>query len=80
MRVTAEKILNELKALPADELREVWQQIGSAINSQTVDKVSSEKRQQWLAELDSLRERFSTGKTGSTIEEILDDLRAERGE
>jgi prevent-host-death family protein len=33
----------------------------------------------WLARLAELRERTATGKTSPTTEEILDDLRSERG-
>jgi antitoxin (DNA-binding transcriptional repressor) of toxin-antitoxin stability system len=36
-------------------------------------------RQAWLARLRELRESTATGKTSPTTEEILDDLRSERG-
>jgi antitoxin (DNA-binding transcriptional repressor) of toxin-antitoxin stability system len=36
-------------------------------------------RQNWLARLARLRESTSTGKTAHTSEEILTDLRSERG-
>ena len=36
-------------------------------------------RQAWLARLAQLREETATGKTSATTEEILDDLRSERG-
>ena len=36
-------------------------------------------RQAWLAKLARLRESTATGKTSPTTEEILDDLRSERG-
>ena len=36
-------------------------------------------RQAWLARLARLREETATGKTSPTTEEILDDLRSERG-
>jgi len=36
-------------------------------------------RQAWLARLRKLREASATGKTSPTTEEILDDLRSERG-
>jgi len=35
----------------------------------------SPDRQAWLAELAQLRQRLSTGKTGLTIEQILDEDR-----
>ena len=35
--------------------------------------------QAWLARLAQLREETATGKTSPTTEEILDDLRSERG-
>lgn len=37
-------------------------------------------RNAWLAELARLRESTATGKTGSSTEEILNDLRSDRGE
>lgn len=36
-------------------------------------------RQAWLAKLAALRESTATGKTAPTTEQILDDLRSERG-
>ena len=36
-------------------------------------------REAWLAQLAELRERMATGKTGATTEEILEDLRSDRG-
>ena len=35
----------------------------------------SPDRQAWLAELAQLRQRLSTGKTGLTVEQILDEAR-----
>ena len=40
---------------------------------------ASPGRQAWLAKLARLRESTATGKTSPTTEEILDDLRSERG-
>jgi antitoxin (DNA-binding transcriptional repressor) of toxin-antitoxin stability system len=37
----------------------------------------SPNRQAWLAKLAELRERFSTGKTGLTVEQILDEDRGD---
>lgn len=36
-------------------------------------------RQAWLAKLSRLRDMTATGKSTPTTEQILDDLRAERG-
>ena len=36
------------------------------------------QRERWLQKLDRLRNRGSTGKTGVPLQEILDDIRAER--
>jgi len=36
-------------------------------------------RQAWLARLARLREETATGKTSPTTEDILEDLRSERG-
>ena len=37
----------------------------------------SPNREAWLAKLADLRERFSTGKTGLTVEQILDEDRGD---
>jgi antitoxin (DNA-binding transcriptional repressor) of toxin-antitoxin stability system len=47
----------------------------SAVSSST----PSPNRQAWLARLRQLRASSATGKTTPTTEEILDDLRSERG-
>lgn len=39
---------------------------------------SQAKRERWLQKLDGLRTRGSAGKTGAPLQEIFDDLRAER--
>ena len=39
----------------------------------------SPNRQAWLARLRQLRASTATGRTSPTTEEILDDLRSERG-
>jgi len=39
----------------------------------------SPDRHAWLARLRQLRERSATGKSSPTTEEILDDLRSDRG-
>lgn len=40
---------------------------------------STPNRKDWLAKLARLREATATGKSGPSTEEILDDLRSERG-
>ena len=42
--------------------------------------LSPAARVEWMAELAELRRQGSTGKTGSSVETILDELREERGE
>jgi antitoxin (DNA-binding transcriptional repressor) of toxin-antitoxin stability system len=42
-------------------------------------KQTPQEMEQWLAELDELRQQGATGKTGGpTVEEILEDDRADR--
>ncbi len=36
-------------------------------------------REAWLQELERRRERGATGKPGTPLQEILDDIRGERG-
>jgi hypothetical protein len=43
-----------------------------------VTQRSRAQRERWLQKLDRLRTRGSTGKRGSSLQEILDDMRAER--
>lgn len=38
-----------------------------------------QRRGEWLQRLDALRASVGTGKQGATTEEILDDLRSNRG-
>jgi hypothetical protein len=42
--------------------------------------LSPEDREAWLARLAELRRQGHTGKTGPSVEAILDELREERGE
>ena len=42
-------------------------------------RAPSPNREAWLARLRQLRASGATGKTSPTTEEILDDLRSERG-
>jgi hypothetical protein len=39
---------------------------------------SQAQRERWLQKLDRLRNRGSTGKTGVPLQQILEDIRAER--
>jgi prevent-host-death family protein len=41
-------------------------------------ELSPEEKEQWMAELADLRVRYSTGKQGLTVEQILDETRADR--
>ena len=46
--------------------------------SPTTTEGSRAQRERWLQKLDRLRNRGATGKTGVPLQEILDDIRAER--
>ena len=41
-------------------------------------QLSWEETEQWMAELDELRRSISTGKQGITVEQILEEDRADR--
>ena len=41
-------------------------------------ELTQSEREQWMAELAELRARYSTGKTGLTVDQILDETRADR--
>jgi len=41
-------------------------------------RLSREETEQWMAELDELRRSISTGKQGITVEQILEEDRADR--
>ena len=44
----------------------------------TITEGSRAQRERWLQKLDRLRNRGATGKTGVSLQEILDDIRGER--
>src|SRR6266498_5024002 len=46
--------------------------------SAPVPSVSPAEREQWLKELQELREKYATGKQGLTVEQILEEDRADR--
>ena len=41
-------------------------------------QMSREELDQWIAELAALRKECQTGKTGLTVEQILEEIRADR--
>lgn len=41
-------------------------------------ELSRAEREQWLAELAELRARYATGRQGLTVDQILDETRADR--
>jgi len=44
----------------------------------TLSPAKSPNMASWLMDLEELRQRYRTGKTGPTVEQILEDDRAER--
>ncbi len=41
-------------------------------------ELTQAEREQWVAELAELGARYSTGKTGLTVDQVLDEIRADR--
>ncbi len=74
---TVAEIEAAIDRLPADE----QQQLREWLLTRTAPSgpMASSKHSTWLAGLDTLRAKVSTGKTAPTSDTFWDDLRGERG-
>jgi hypothetical protein len=78
--------LSEIEAavdqLPKAEQEILLEHLARKLNTLNTRPLATEgsraQRERWLQRLDRLRDQGSTGKTGVPLQEILDDIRAER--
>ena len=74
--------LSEIEAavdqLPHPEQEILLEHLARKLRARRVSDGSRAQRERWLEKLDRLRNRGFTGKTGVSLQEILDDIRAER--
>ena len=74
--------LSEIEAavdqLPHPEQEILLEHLARKLGARRVSEGSRAQRERWLEKLDRLRNRGFTGKTGGSLQEILDDIRAER--
>ena len=74
--------LSEIEAavdqLPHPEQEILLEHLVRKLRARRVSEGSRAQRERWLEKLDRLRNRSFTGKTGVSLQEILDDIRAER--
>ena len=75
--------LSEIEAavdkLPHPEQEILLENLARKLSARpTITEGSRAQRERWLQKLDRLRNRGTTGKTGVPLQEILDDIRAER--
>ena len=76
---TLVEIESAVANLPQQEQWSLLEWLQSRLPAKREVQVNSmEDRKQWLAELAELRARGATGKTGSSIQEIMDDIREDR--
>lgn len=69
--------MEELPRLSAAELSAVSRRLRELAAEPRRTPTTAE-REAWLARLRAHRERSRTGKQGSTIQEIIDDIRGDR--
>jgi hypothetical protein len=75
--------LSEIEAavdqLPHPEQEILLERLARKLGAwQPATGASRAQRERWMQKLDRLRTRGSTGKTAMPLQEILDDIRAER--
>ena len=74
--------LSEIQAavdkLPHPEQEILLEHLAQKLGARPTITGSRVQRERWLQKLDQLRHRGATGKTGVPLQEILDDIRAER--
>lgn len=77
---TLAEIESAVANLPQQDQWSLLQWLQSRLSTKPPVQVSSlEDRKRWLAELAALRARgATTGKTGASIQEIMDDIREDR--
>ena len=76
---TLAEIEQAVESLPRPEQETLWQHLSHRLfTSPRTTLEESEQRQNWLAELRAVRERNATGKVGTPLQQVMDELREER--
>jgi hypothetical protein len=75
-----DRTLQGLDAATASRLERLVRDAIELVRTSSSTEQTVGERDQWLSRLDQLRSSVGTGKSGTSTEEILDDLRAEDGE
>jgi hypothetical protein len=79
---TLGEIESAVDALPRPEqetlLRYLARRLAGATHGSVTSEMDAQRRRRWLEELRQLRERNATGRTGAPLQQVMDDLRAER--
>jgi len=79
---TLAEIASAVDALPRPEqetlLRHLARRLAGATAGLATSDAEVQRRQRWLEELRQLRERNATGISGAPLQQVMDELRAER--
>ena len=79
LALEVDRTLQHLDAETAARLERLVRDALALVQPPTATAAPHGQREAWLQRLDQLRASVGTGKTGATTEEILEDLRSERG-
>ena len=79
---TLAEIESAVDALPRPEQVTLLQYLARRLAGATPGSVTSDadvqRRRLWLDDLRQLRERNATGRTGAPLQQVMDELRADR--
>jgi hypothetical protein len=79
LALDVDRTLKDLDAHTAARLERLVRDALALVRPHASEAATPPDRGQWLERLDRLRASVGTGKTGTTTEDILDDLRSDRG-
>lgn len=79
LALDVDRTLQNLDAEAAARLERLVRDALALVQTPESSAAGRARREQWLLRLDALRASVGTGRTGTTIEDILDDLRSDRG-
>ncbi len=79
---TLAEIESAVDSLPRPEqvtlLEYLTRRLADATTVSAASDADPQRRQRWLAELRQVRERNATGHPGARLQEVMDEIRAER--
>ena len=79
LALDVDRALKDLDANTAARLERLVRDALALVRLPASEAATPGRRGQWLQRLDRLRASVGTGKIGTTTEDILDDLRSDRG-